>query len=119
MKAVVRIKGMQYSLVEEDVVRVPRLEAEAGTNLLFEDVLLVADSTGTRIGTPRVTGAAVQAVVVRHVRGPKIEVGVFKRRKDYRRHTGHRQELSEIRVTGITPGTAAPDRAAPAAVGGR
>jgi large subunit ribosomal protein L21 len=117
MRAVVRIAGTQMSVGEEDVVRVPRLNVEEGSDLHIEDVLLVSDDSGTRVGRPLVDGAAVDAVVVRHVRGPKIEVATFKRRKDFRRHIGHRTEFTEIRVTGITAGDTRAERSGEA--GGR
>lgn len=102
MKAVVRIAGVQMSVSEKDVVRVPRLDAEEGSAIRFEDVLLVTSGDGTTVGQPTVKGASVSAEIVRHLRGPKIEVATFKRRKDHRRHIGHRSEYTEIRVTGIS-----------------
>ena len=107
MKAVVRIAGCQMTLQKDEVVRVPLLEADPGTTLRFEDVLLIVDETGTYVGKPTLAGAAVDAELVRHMRGPKIEVATFKKRKDYRRHIGFRADYSEIRVTGITAGTGA------------
>lgn len=110
MTAVVRIAGRQMSLHEDDVVRVPRLDAEEGATLRLDDVLLLSGDGQTWVGQPTVDGAAVEAVVVRHLRGPKIEVATFKRRKDYRRHIGHRTDMTEIRVTGIARGTGAQAR---------
>ena len=107
MKAVVRIAGCQMTLQKDEVVRVPLLAADPGTTLRFEDVLMIVDAKGAQVGTPTVAGAAVDAELVRHMRGPKIEVATFKKRKDYRRHIGFRADYSEIRITGITPGSGA------------
>ncbi len=102
MKAVVRIAGVQMAVKEKDVLRVPRLGATEGTSVRFEDVLLVTAGDKTTVGQPTVKGASVSAEIVRHLRGPKIEVATFKRRKDFRKHVGHRSEYTEIRITGIS-----------------
>src|ERR1041385_5810894 len=107
MTAVVRIAGTQASLHEDDVVRVPRLDAEEGATLRLDDVLLLTADGQTFVGQPTVDGAAVQAVGVRHPRGKKIEVATFKRRKDFRKHIGHRTDFTEIRVTSIAHGESA------------
>ena len=78
MKAVVRIAGCQMTLQKDEVVRVPLLAADPGTTLRFEDVLMIVDAKGAQVGTPTVAGAAVDAELVRHMRGPKIEVATFK-----------------------------------------
>jgi large subunit ribosomal protein L21 len=80
------------------------MEAKPGDKLTFDEVLLSSDGTTIRAGTPLVKGAKVQAEVVRDRKEPKIYVFKFKRRKNYRRKTGHRQKFTEVRVTGLTLG---------------
>lgn len=102
MYAIVSIAGVQVKATPEDVLDVPRLNAEPGAELKFDQVLLVADGDQITVGRPVVANAAIAAVVVEHRRGPKIVIGKFKRRKDYRLRKGHRVDFTRIRVTGIT-----------------
>lgn len=102
MYAVVRIAGKQVRVGRGQRVRVPKLPLEAGAQREFADVLMVSGEGQTLVGTPVVDGAAVRATVVAHGRGPKIVVFKMKRRKKYRRRTGHRQDYTEIRVDEIT-----------------
>ena len=78
--------------------------AKAGDKLTFDEVLLSSDGSTIRAGTPLVSGAKVQAEVVGEGKEPKIYVFKFKRRKNYRRKTGHRQKFTEVRVTDLTLG---------------
>jgi large subunit ribosomal protein L21 len=102
MYAIVNIAGVQVKASPEEVVDVPLLEAEAGESVEFREVLLVNDGSSVRIGQPHVPNAAITAEVLEHRRGPKVVVGTFKRRKDFRRKKGHRQSYTRLRVTGIT-----------------
>ena len=101
MYAVVRVKGRQFRVEPEELVRVPRLQAEAGAQFPIEDVLLIGEGENSKVGTPRVAGALVMAEVVRHGRGPKINAMKFKRRKDYRRRWGAREDFTELRIRAI------------------
>jgi large subunit ribosomal protein L21 len=101
MYAVVKIAGAQVQVSKGQQVRVPRLALDPGAAQVFPEVLLVSSEEQTLIGQPTVAGAAVQATVVGHGRGPKIVVFKMKRRKKYRRRTGHRQDFTEIRVEDI------------------
>lgn len=102
MYAVIETGGKQYRVEPGDVLDVERL-AGAGEDgsLEFERVLLVGGDDGVRIGTPVVDGATVKASLVQEVRGPKIRIFKYKRRKGYRRTTGHRQNLHRIRIDDI------------------
>lgn len=101
MYAVVKIAGTQVQVSKGQQVRVPRLALEPGVAQVFPEVLLVSSEEQTLVGQPTVVGASVQATVVGHGRGPKIVIFKMKRRKKYRRRTGHRQDFTEIRVEEI------------------
>ena len=80
------------------------MDAEAGAKVTFDEVLLSSDGETIRAGTPLVSGAKVEAEVVGQGKEPKIYVLNFKRRKNYRRKTGHRQKYTEVRITDVTLG---------------
>lgn len=102
MFAVIRTGGKQYKVASGDVIRVEKLDGEAGASITLDDVLMVSDGGATTIGTPTVAGASVTAEVVAQDRGPKIIVFKKKRRQNYRRKNGHRQDLTVLRITGIS-----------------
>ena len=101
MYAVVKTGGKQYRVAKDDKIIVDRLESEAGDNIVLDQVLMMADGEKVMVGTPTVSGAAVGATVLRHTRGPKIMVFRRKRRKNFRRVQGHRQDLTMIQITDI------------------
>lgn len=101
MYAVIRTGGKQYRVAQNDVLRVEQLRAEPGASIDQFDVLAVGEGTDLRVGAPTVDGAKVTAQVVRHGRSRKVLVFKYKRRKNYRRKNGHRQQFTEIRITGI------------------
>jgi len=102
MFAVIRTGGKQYKVANGDVIKVEKLAGEAGASISFDEVLMVSDAGDTTVGTPLVAGAAVTAEVIAQDRGPKIIVFKKKRRQNYRRKNGHRQDLTVLRITGIT-----------------
>lgn len=102
MYAIVNINGVQTRVTPDEVLQVHRLSGEPGQKLTFDQVLLVADGDKIAVGQPYVKGASLTAEVLEHLRGEKIRVFKFKRRREYRRRRGHRDELTRIRVTGIT-----------------
>jgi len=104
MYAVIATGGKQYKVAEGDTLRIEKLAAEAGQAVEFDKVLLVADGDKVNIGTPYVDGGKVSAKVNIHGRGKKIEVIKFKRRKQYRKQMGHRQDFTEVEITGISVG---------------
>jgi large subunit ribosomal protein L21 len=101
MYALIETGGKQYRVAPGDVLDIERLASEDGGAVRFERVLLVSGEDGVRVGSPVVDGAVVTATVVDEVRGPKIRVFKKKRRKQYRRTNGHRQDLLRVRIEGI------------------
>jgi large subunit ribosomal protein L21 len=101
MYAIVRVGGGQYRVANGDVVRLPLIKAEVGSEIELADVLQVSGDGGAKIGTPLVSGAKVRIKVLRHGKDKKIEVYTFKRRKGYEKRSGHRQDYTEVRVEGI------------------
>ena len=101
MYAVVRIAGKQFHVRQDEVVRVPHLAAELGSDVHFDTVLAVGGDGGMTVGQPLVAGARVSAQVVVHDRERKILVFHKKRRKDHRKKNGHRQPYTELRITAI------------------
>jgi large subunit ribosomal protein L21 len=102
MYAIVSINGNQTRVTPEAVLDVPQLTGEPGAKLTFDKVLLVGDGDKISVGQPSIKGASVAIEIVEHLRGPKLRIFKFKRRKDYRRRKGHRDALTRIRVTAIT-----------------
>jgi large subunit ribosomal protein L21 len=101
MFAVVKTGGKQYRVAAGDVIKVEKLAGEAGATVTLDEVLMVGEGAGAKVGTPLVAGAKVTAQVVAQARGPKIIVFKKKRRQNYRRKNGHRQDLTILRVTDI------------------
>mgnify|MGYP001158178610 CR=1 FL=1 len=101
MYAVVNIAGHQVKVDKGQRLRVPRLQVEEGSTQEFTDVLMVSGEGETKVGSPTVEGASVSATVVGHGRGDKIVIFKKKKRKKYRRRTGHRQDYTEIQVENI------------------
>ena len=101
MYAVVKIKNQQYRVSPDLKLQVPLLDSEVGATLSFDEVLMLSDGDEIKVGAPTVDGASVAAEVLAHGRSRKIIVFKKKRRKNYRRKNGHRQQFTEIRITGI------------------
>jgi large subunit ribosomal protein L21 len=102
MYAIVNINGIQTRITPDEVISVPRLTGEPGNKLTFDQLLLVGDGDRIAVGQPYVKGASVTVEVLEHLRGPKLRIFKFKRRREYRRRRGHRDELTRLRVTAIT-----------------
>ena len=101
MYAVVRTGGKQVRVAAGDAVRIEKLPGAVGDRIELSEVLLVGGEGDSRIGTPLVEGAKVVATITAQGRGDKITVFKMKRRKGYRRKTGHRQFYTEVRVDEI------------------
>ena len=101
MYAIVEMAGQQFKVAKDQKVYVHRLQAEEGKKVTFDKVLLLDDNGSVTIGAPVIDGAAVEAKVVKHLRGDKVIVFHKKRRKGYRKKNGHRQSLTEIVVESI------------------
>ncbi len=101
MFAVIKTGGKQYKVAKDDVIAVEKLEGDLGATVELTDVLMVGDDKAQTAGTPLVEGATVAAEVVKQDRSAKIIVFKKKRRKDYRRTKGHRQQVTVLRITDI------------------
>ena len=100
--AVIRTGGKQYRVTPNAVLKVEKLEAEAGASVTFHDVLAVgSDAGGLTLGAPTVPGASVSATVLEQTRGDKIIVFKKKRRKQYKRTQGHRQNYTAVKIDTI------------------
>ena len=105
MFAVIRTGGKQYRVRENDVIRVERLAGAPGETVALDEVLMLDAGAGPTIGDPLVAGASVRATVLDQARADKILVFKKKRRKNYRRLHGHRQDMTVLRITDIAAGT--------------
>ncbi|MBO0330647.1 50S ribosomal protein L21 [[Muricauda] lutisoli] len=101
MYAIVEMAGQQFKVAKDQKVYVHRLQEDEGKKVTFDKVLLLEDGGNVTIGAPVIEGAAVEAKVVKHLKGDKVIVFKKKRRKGYRKKNGHRQYLTEIVVEGI------------------
>lgn len=104
MFAVVKTGGKQYKVASGDVIKVEKLAAEAGATVELDQVLMVGDEGKVTVGAPMVAGASVAAEVLEQTKGPKVIIFKKRRRKNSRRTRGHRQQITVLRVTGITAG---------------
>ena len=103
MFAIIQAAGHQFRVEPGQLLDVDRLGADAGSEVTFDQVLLISQDDGSVVaGSPVVTGARVVGVVDTHARGPKIRVFRRKRRKGMRRTRGHRRDLTRIRITDIS-----------------
>ena len=102
MYAIVSINGIQTKVTPDETLVVPLLKGNPGDKLTFDQVMLVSDGDKITVGKPFLPGASLTAEVVDHKRGPKLRMFKYKRRNDFRKRRGHRDELTRIRVTGIT-----------------
>ncbi len=98
--AVIKTGGKQYKVSEGTVLQVEKLDSDGKTHV-FEEVLLVVDGEKLDLGAPTVKDVKVFAEVVAEVKGEKIEVFKFKSKSRYRKHTGHRQKYTSVKITGI------------------
>jgi large subunit ribosomal protein L21 len=111
--AVIKNGGHQYKVSEGQILEVEKLDSD-GKSYIFEEVLLTVDGDKVAIGTPFVADMKVYAEVIGDIKGDKIEVFKYKSKSRYRKHTGHRQKYTQVKITGIgTKGTAKPSVAKP------
>ncbi len=101
MYAIIRDRGMQYRVEKGQVLTVDLLEADSGSTIELGEVLLVGDGENTRVGSPLLSGAKVQAEVIGEKKGDKIVIFRYRNKKRYRRRTGHRQRYTQIRISDI------------------
>ena len=101
MYAVIKTGGKQYRVVPGEKIKVEQIPADIGSEIVLDQVLMVADGDNVSVGTPLVSGATVKVTVLSHGRGEKIQIFKMRRRKHYQKHQGHRQNYTEIRVDNI------------------
>ncbi len=101
MYAVIDLAGKQFTVKPEESIRVPLLDVEVGSTIQCDNVLLYSDGEDVRVGNPMLDGIKVTAEVMSHGRDKKIVVFKMKRRKNYRRKNGHRQDYTLIRIKEI------------------
>ena len=101
MYAVIKTGGKQYKVEKGATLRVEKLDVETGKSVVFEEVLLVADGDKITVGTPVVAGAKVSAEILGQEKGEKLIIFKFRRRKAYRKKTGHRQNYTALKITDI------------------
>ena len=100
MFAVVEIAGQQFKVQEGEEIFVHRLDGDAGSNVEFDNVLLIDRDGSVDVGTPSVK-ATVKATILEHLQGDKVIVFKKKRRKGYRVKNGHRQQFTKVKIDGI------------------
>jgi len=99
MFAVIQSGGKQYRVSPGDVLDIERTGAEGpGSDIQFDQIVMISGDGGVQVGNPTLAGALVAASLVGEVRGPKIRVFKKKKRKGYRRTTGHRQNLHRVKI---------------------
>lgn len=101
MYAVIKTGGKQYPVKVGDVINIAKLEVEKGSNVDFDQVLMVGNGESVQIGKPLVEGSKVTAEVVDHGRGKKVKIIKFKRRKHHMKQMGHRQDYTQVKITAI------------------
>jgi len=107
MYAIFESGGKQYKVATGDTLDIEKMDVSAGDTVELTDVLLIADGEQVKVGTPTIENASVVAHVVEHVKGKKIYVFKSKKRKGYRRKTGHRQKYIRLYIDEIKPGAEA------------
>ena len=102
MYAVIKTGGKQYRVSAGEKLKVESLPAEVGSEITLDQVLMVGEGDSVKMGTPMLAGASVKAMVVAHGRGEKVKIFKMRRRKHYRKTQGHRQNYTEIQISGIS-----------------
>lgn len=101
MFAVIKTGGRQYRVAAGDKLKVEKLPADVGSEIVLDQVLMVGAGAEVKVGAPLVAGAAVKATVVGHGKDEKVTIFKLRRRKHYKKSQGHRQQYTEIQITGI------------------
>lgn len=101
MYAIIKTGGKQYKVAADDVIKVEKIAAQTGETVKLEEVLMVAGDGAPKVGAPLVKGASVTAEVLEQAKGDKVIVFKKKRRHNYRRKNGHRQNLTVLRIKDI------------------
>ena len=101
MYAVVKTGGKQYKVAPGEKLKIEQIPADVGAEVTLDQVLMIGDGDNVRLGQPTVSGASVKAKVVAHGRGEKVSIFKMRRRKNYRKHQGHRQNYTELLIDSI------------------
>ncbi len=101
MYAVIKAGGKQYKVVAGETIKIERIGAEVGQEILIDHVLAVGDGAGLKVGTPLVAGATVKATVLSHGRHDKVRIFKMRRRKHYQKRQGHRQNFTELQISSV------------------
>lgn len=101
MYAIVDIAGKQFKVAKDQYIYAPKIDAEAGSNISFDKVLLVDNGSGIQVGAPTVSGVTVSGKILEHVKGDKVIVFKKKRRKGYVVKNGHRQQFTKVQIESI------------------
>jgi large subunit ribosomal protein L21 len=101
MYAVIKTGGKQYKVAPGEKLKIESLPAEVGSTVSFDEVLMIANGDQQKFGAPIVAGGKVTAEVVAHGRGEKIRIIKHRRRKNYHREQGHRQNYTEVKIKDI------------------
>lgn len=101
MYAIIEESGKQFKVTSGDTIDIDREGSPDQTTITFDRVLLVGGEGEAKVGSPLVAGATVTAEVVGPIKGEKVEIFKFRRRKGYHKHTGHRQQYLRVKITGI------------------
>jgi large subunit ribosomal protein L21 len=101
MYAVIKTGGKQYRVAAGEKIKVEQIPADVGTEISLDQVLMVGEGDTVKIGTPVLSGATVTAKVVSQGRHPKVKIFKMRRRKHYQKHQGHRQNYTELEISGI------------------
>ena len=101
MFAVIKAQGKQFKVAQGDLLTIDRLAGETGKKVALGEVLMLVDGAKATVGKPLVSGAKVEAEIVEQLRGDKIKVFKKRRRKNYHRTRGHRQDLTTVKITAI------------------
>ncbi len=101
MFAVLKTGGKQYKVAKDDKITVEKLEGDEGSAVTLDEVLFLFDGKKATTGEPSVKGASINATIVKQTRGEKVVIFKKKRRQNYRRKKGHKQELTVIQITDI------------------
>ena len=101
MYAVIKAGGKQYRVASGEKLKIETIAAEIGSEIVLDEILMIADGENVTLGTPTLAGASVKAKVLAHGRGDKVRIFKMRRRKHYRKSQGHRQNYTEIEILGI------------------
>lgn len=102
MYAVFQTGGKQYRAKQGDVLKIEKLELDAGSDVAFDHVMMLGEGDDVQIGTPTVVGAVVSGKVLSQGRADKVHIVKFRRRKHFRKQQGHRQYYTEVEITAIS-----------------